>query len=251
MANQTFVHSSNLGRGFDIGVAVPNKLTLDIGVGLKWNGNKVEADSTTLPLTVTLTNPSAANVQAGVNGNLSGLLDLTSIVQLAETNTTLTYNPATKHLVYTNEDGTVSDLDLSALAVDVFVNGANYNASTMVLTLTDNSGTTPDVVINLADLKQVVTQATNSILFSGTGESGSPLQADLKVDALVGNLLKVTAAGVKVDPADVVALTTNTLGFSGGTLTSTVTGVAATAALRGDQVQDLFGVNIGYLLPLT
>lgn len=78
---------------------------------------------------------------------------ITPLIQAGETNTTLTYDSATKTLTYTNEDGVPFVVDLSDLAVDIFVNGASYDASTMVLTLTDNDGTTPAIIVNLAELK--------------------------------------------------------------------------------------------------
>lgn len=198
------VTDQTIGNGL---VVAGGKLHANIGAGLKFNSGQLEADAATLPLTLTLANPAAAQLQANINGNLSNVLDLTPLIQAGETNTTLTYNPATKTLTYTNEDGVAANIDLSALAVDIFVSGGGYDPATMVLTLTDNDGTTPDIVINLADLKKVVTAASQSIVWSGTGEASSPLQAELKLDPLAGNLLKVTPSGVKVDPADIVVAT--------------------------------------------
>lgn len=195
MASYKVVTDQNIGAGLKIAAT---KLQADLGAGLMFNGNAIAADPATLPLTVTLANPSAANLQAGVNGNLSNLLDLTALVQTAETTTSLTYNPATKALTYTNEDGVVATIDLSALAMDIYVNGASYNASSMVLTLTDNDASTPDIVINLADLKQVVTAASSVIAFSGTGEASSPLQATLNLDTATGNLLSMSVNGLLV-----------------------------------------------------
>lgn len=197
----------DIGNGLEISAAAGvagTKVQAKLGAGLVFNGALIELD--TLP--VVLSNPSGPNLQTTVNGSPSNILDLTPAIQAGETTTTLTYNSTSKTLTYTNEDGVAADVDLSALAVDVYVDGATYNASTMVLTLTDTNGTTPDVTVSLADLKAIVTANTNSITLSGTGESATPLKADVKLDPLAGNLLKVTAAGTKVDPADVVALAT-------------------------------------------
>lgn len=195
MASFKLVTDQNIGSGLKIASA---KLQADLGTGLMFSGNAIAADPATLPLTVTLSSPGAANLQANVNGNLSNVLDLTPLVLTAETNTTLTYNPATKTLTYINEDGVVATIDLSALATDIFVSGGSFDAATMVLTLTDNDGTTPDIVINLADLKQVVTAASSTITFSGTGEASNPLQATLNLDPATGNLLSMSVNGLLV-----------------------------------------------------
>lgn len=215
----------NLGNDFDIGVMEANKIHVNIdGTTLVRSGAGVIAvNPAALATTNALSNPSAANLTSTVNG-VASTLDLTALIQAGETNTTLTYDPATKTLTYTNEDGTVATIDLSLLAVDVFVTGGSYDPATMVLTLSDNDGVTPDITINLADLKQVVTQATNSITFTGTGEASSPLQANVVIDPLAGNLLTVSAAGAKVDPA-------------------------AVAALATVDVQDAFGVHQFYAFP--
>lgn len=135
---------------------------------------------------------------------------LESMVQAFETTTTLTYNSTTKVISYTNEDNVVVNIDLSALAANVFVNGATYNASTMVLTLTDNSGSSPDISIDLSELKKVVTADSNSIVFTvgGTGEAAHPLIATIKLDPALTNLITVTAAGIAVHKAAITGLAT-------------------------------------------
>jgi hypothetical protein len=90
---------------------------------------------------------------------------------LSSPNAVLSYNPVTKVLDFTNQAGTVTSLDLSTLAADVFVNGGSFNATTMVLTLTDNSGTTPDVTINLGALLGISTDAGNVLT---NGADGKP-----------------------------------------------------------------------------
>ena len=85
----------------------------------------------------------------------------------AETLTTLAYNTTTKALAYTAENGGVTTIDLSALAIDITVTGATYVASTGVLTLLEAGGSS--VVIDLSTLKAVV--STNSI--QGNGDSVS------------------------------------------------------------------------------
>ncbi len=189
------VTDQTIGNGL---IVAGGLLHANLGVGLKFNGTQIDADPATLPLTVTVANPSAAQLQASVNGSASNVLDLTPLIQAGETNTTLTYNPATKTLTYTNEDGVVSNVDLSALAMDIYVSGGAYDAGTMVLTLTDNDASTPDITINLADLKKVVTAASSVISFSGSGEASNPLQATLNLDTTTGNLLSMSVNGLLV-----------------------------------------------------
>ena len=196
----------NLGNEFDLGVLEANKIHVKLDGTLQRNVGTGE---------IGLNPASTTNVLAAVAPNLSSTVngvvatvDLTALVQATETLTSLSYNALSKVLTYTDEDGVAQALNLSTLATDIYVNGGNYNAATGVLTLTDNDGGTGDVTINLQDLKIVVTAPSNSISFTGTGEASSALVANLVVDPLAGNLLAVTAAGVKVDPADVKALAT-------------------------------------------
>lgn len=142
---------------------------------------------------------------------------LEAMVQAFETTTTLAYNSTTKVISYTNEDGTIVTIDLSSLAVDVFVNGATYDAATMVLTLSDNSGTTPNITINLSELKKVATSGSNSVTWTGTGETASPLVASIKLDPSLNNLITVSAAGVMVDKTALLGLATVELKNAFGT----------------------------------
>lgn len=68
----------------------------------------------------------------------------------AETNTTIVYNSVTNILTYTNETGATFAVDLSALAANVYVNGASFNAATNVITFTDTSAATPNVSVDLS-----------------------------------------------------------------------------------------------------
>lgn len=179
----------------------------DLGTTIKAGGiiagkYDVNIDDTTLKQTAGVLRVNTDTTALGK----SALLE--SMVKAFETTTSLTYSSTTKVLSYTNEDGVVVDIDLSALAVDIFVNGATYNASTMTLTLTDNSGTSPDITIDLSELKRVVTANSNSITFTGTGEAGTALTANIKIDPAVTNLLTVTAAGVALHKAAVTGLAT-------------------------------------------
>lgn len=91
--------------------------------------------------------------------------------ELSSPNVAASYNTVTKTLTITNQAGVATNIDLSSLAADIFLNGGSFNATTMVLTLTDNSATTPDVVINLAALLGVSTDAGN-VLTNGADGKG-------------------------------------------------------------------------------
>jgi hypothetical protein len=133
---------------------------------------------------------------------------LDAMIKSFETTTSVSYSPLTKVITYTDEDGGTTNIDLSALAVDVFVDGASYSPSTMVLTLTDNSGTTPDITLNLSDLKQVAYVDSATVDFSGTGETATPLTASVKIGSTAGNLVTASASGIEVLPTAITALAT-------------------------------------------
>jgi len=223
---QQVVTPGNLGNEFDLGTIEAGKIHVKLDGTLQRNVGTGELGINPAATTNALA-AAAPNLTSTVNG-VAAAVDLTALVQAVETLTSMSYNALTKVLTYTDEDGVAQVLDLSTLATDIFVNGGNYNAATGVLTLTDNDGGTGDVTINLQDLKIVVTAASNSIGFTGTGEASSALVANLVVDPLAGNLLAVTATGVKVDPAGVTAIS-----------------VAAATV----DVQDTFGTHIFSAFP--
>jgi hypothetical protein len=133
---------------------------------------------------------------------------LDAMVKAFETTTSISYNPATKSITYNNEDGISTVLDLSALALDIFVSGSTYNAGTMILTLTDTNPNTAPITINLADLKQVAYTDSATVDFSGTGETASPLTASVKIDPAPTNLINSSANGIQVLPTGVTNLAT-------------------------------------------
>lgn len=134
MTVNNVVFTDNLGPEFEIGTNVTNLITIDV------DGTTVVRDATT--------------------GELSSPV------------TTLGYNAATSQLSYLDEAGNTTTIDLSALTTDIYVNGANFNAATSVLTLTDNDAGTGDVTIDLSALLGVSTDAGN-VLTNGT--DGKPL----------------------------------------------------------------------------
>jgi hypothetical protein len=115
---------------------------------------------------------------------------------LAETVTSLSYTALTKVLEFKDEAGNTTALDLSALAADIFVNGATFSAATGILTLTDNDGTSPDVVVDLSAYKVTVTDNADGTYT--LAQAGNTFTVDT-VDALnslgAGESLLGAAAG--------------------------------------------------------
>lgn len=133
-------------------------------------------------------------------------IDLTALVKQLETLTILDYDPATKKISFTDEDEVVTELDLSDLAKDTFIETVTYDPTASTLTLTYNDATIPDILVDLKDLKQVVTEDSDTVEFSGTGETATPLIATVKIDPATTNLITSTADGVQVTPEAVTDL---------------------------------------------
>ena len=115
------------------------------------------------------TGPDPAAITVNVDGT-TVVRDATT-GQLSSPITTLSYDNTTQVLTYINEAGATTTLDMSALAADIFVNGASYDATTSVLTLTDNDTGTPDVTVDLSQLLGVSTDPNNLL---GDGTDGKP-----------------------------------------------------------------------------
>ena len=233
---------SNLGAEFALGTEVANKITI-----------RVSAEAGNL-----LTNGAddrARLVQAS----------LAPAVAALETKTTLTYDAATSIITYTGETGVPSTIDLSAFLADVSVSGGAYDPATQVLTLTQDDGG-PAITINLQELKQVATLNSQTVTFTGNGENGTPLSAEVAVSSTAGNQLSAVADGLFVAPAVAPtygATPSATLTLTGGVVTANVNRSATVGnqivenadglfvAPRGPialdlEIQDAFGTVIGY-----
>jgi hypothetical protein len=93
-------------------------------------------------------NVSGVATAAGLALNGGAPIDLTPLVKAGETVCTIGYDPLTKKINFKAENGVPVTLDLSALGIDVFTTVGGYDAATMVITLVDNDGATPDIVLN-------------------------------------------------------------------------------------------------------
>ena len=103
---------------------------------------------------------------------------------LAEVLTTLSYNATTKILTYADELGMMNSIDLSALAQDTYVDGGSFNATSGILTLTDNSGTTPDVIVDLSALKATLVDNNNDTWTHTSSGVVTTVDATLSVAAV-------------------------------------------------------------------
>lgn len=136
-------------------------------------------------------------------------------------------------LSITQADNVVVNVDLTPL--DIHTTGVSLDASgNLVLAQADGA---PSLTVSLgAFMKAVLTANSNGVTLAGDGKA-TALSVSLVVDPIMGNLFKVTASGLKVDPADVVALftanVTHTLAVdsANGVFRSVVNGVVATTPI--------------------
>ena len=98
------------------------------------------------------------------------------------------------------------DAAVLALPADKFLQSFSYSSATKILTLTSSDGTS--VSGSLADLIPVAVASSPNIIVSGNGTTANPLTASAIIDTITGNLLKSTATGLSILPADIKALAT-------------------------------------------
>lgn len=163
------VNQSNFGPEFQIGTRIPNQITL------------LYEPSTQTP------QPGTQSPQIGTSTDFAR-----ADHSHKETVTSLTYDPVTKFLHFTDEAGAAHTLDLSALAIDVNVTGATWNATTGVLTLTEDDGG-PTVTVDLSTLKAVNTSSS----VTGNGDTVSITLVNDQAAPGASMLYGTNAAGVK------------------------------------------------------
>jgi len=155
---------------------------------------------------------------------------------LAETVTSLAYSAATKVLTFKDEAGNSTALDLSALAADIYVNGATFNAGTGILTLTDNDGASPDVVVDLSAYKVGVTDNADGTYT--LAQAGNTFTIDT-VDALnslgAGESILGAAAGRTHGIKSLKAVGA-TLSSDANEITITVAATTVVSADAGNQI---------------
>lgn len=180
----------NLGNDFDLGIIEANKIHLNV------DGTSIVRNAGTGVLSVSPAGLSISNALAfagtsltsTVNGQ-AATVDLATLVQNAETLTSMTYDTNTKMLAYTDEHGGVTSVDLSALAVDIFITGASFDAASLVLTLTDADAGTPDVTVDLSTLKVTLVDNGDGTFTIAQGSNSYTFDTKEGVSADAGNLL--------------------------------------------------------------
>lgn len=116
------------------------------------------------------------------------------VVDLNETVTSLAYNAGTNELTFTDESGTATVVDLTALAVDINVASLTYNPVTGEIVLTETDGTTH--VIDIGPVAYTVSD-TNTIDMSLTGNDISGI---VKIDPDPCNIITTTPDGLISKP---------------------------------------------------
>lgn len=83
------------------------------------------------------------------------------------------FDNVAKTITFPSQDGAAQQvINLSQFTTDIHLDGGTFDAATAVLTLTDNDGGTPDVVIDLSALMGSSTDAGNLM---SDGSDGKPL----------------------------------------------------------------------------
>lgn len=189
------VTPSNLGNEFQFGTEVPNKITVKV------DGTSVVRDT---------------------DGTLHGASP--------------TYDNTAKTLTFPVVNGAPPQvINLAEFLTDIHVDGASFNTTTSVLTLTDNDGSSPDVVIDLSAIKGVSTDADN-VLINGTDGRAFLSQATIDTAA-------AAAAGASTDTGNLLSTGTDGKAFIGDPDIENV--IFAQLHLV---VTDAFGVAIGNIL---
>lgn len=93
-------------------------------------------------------------LQSGVDG---GVFLPVSVIKDNETTTALTYVAGTQTLSFTDEDGGVNDIDLSALTSDLRVDGASVDAAGVLTFTVNDAGVATDFTVDLSTYVNSVT----------------------------------------------------------------------------------------------
>lgn len=116
---------------------------------------------------------------------------------LQETEETFTFNPATNIITFTGASGVAQDVDISALAPDVKLDGATLDPASLLLTMTlDDAGTATDVTVSLASLRgSLVDNADGTYTFDDGSGTTVTIETRDGVSSDTGNQLTVGADG--------------------------------------------------------
>lgn len=137
----------------------------------------------------------------------------------------LSLDATTAKIKLTDSDGVITSIDTAVLQGSM--DDVDISADNTAITFYDRENSRSTTVDFSTFLTSISKANSNAISLAGDGKS-TPLTANLIVDPLSNNLLKVSVNGCKVDPADIVALlnssTSVSLSSSANTMTVTVNG---------------------------
>lgn len=131
------------------------------------------------------------DVQVHIDNNPNNILQIED--GLFQGNASIYFKNSTNELVFTDNKGEETKLNLSALTTDLHINGATLSGNQ--LTLVVDGGNT--VNVDLDDLTKSSTQETNTIEFFGTGQQTDKLSAKVKLNS-ADNAIVETVQGLKV-----------------------------------------------------
>ena len=119
-----------------------------------------------------------ATVVSATAGNLitddTGAFLDQAVIQANETTTSLGWTAGTNTLTYTDEDGTATNIDLSALTTDLRVDGASIDAGGTITFTVNDAGTATDFTLDMSAFYNSVTdnQAGGTVAFAnGAGST--------------------------------------------------------------------------------
>lgn len=265
----------NLGNEFDLGNIETGKIHLltDGSIVRNPTTGELSVDVGVLGITNTLS-LAGTSLTSNVNGTVANQ-DLLAAIQAGETVTSLSVDNVAHTITYTREDGTTDVIDLAAATTEIYVDGGSFDATTGVLTLTDNDGASPDVVIDLSgyavtvvdnadgtydvnqngasvgtidlapstDAGNLITQGTDGRVFIDASAIGTDTFVDNGDGTVTHNALDGTAVtfdaklGVSADAGNLLVDGTDVLPFvDAGTI----------RALADIEIQDAFGSTLYY-----
>lgn len=118
----------------------------------------------------------AANLGDAISTDANQSMVLGSDNKLFVRNSAIAGDAAADTITFTDNLGNDTVLNMNDYVVDIYVNGASINATTNVLTLTDNDTGTPDVTVNLGAYRTAASHnATTGVTSITPGVGDTPV----------------------------------------------------------------------------
>lgn len=119
-------------------------------------------------------------------GGDGGVLLTGATIKANETVTSTVYSAATQTLTYTDESGNANNMDLSALATDLRVDGASVSAGGVITFTVNDAGTATDFTLDLSTyVSSFADNQTAGTFTVGTGGSSTVVQKTSWMSATV------------------------------------------------------------------